>query len=321
MEKVSVIVPVYNVELLLKRCIKSILNQTYKNIEIILVDDGSTDSSSSICDNYKEKDDRVKVIHKKNGGLSDARNVGIQEMTGEYVCFIDSDDYIEKDMIKLLLEDMKKNNSDISSCGKIIEYTDKIEKKNNTFEFVNTPIEVLARMLTFDNFDNSFCDKMFKVELIKDEKFPVGDYYEDMAIMYRIIQKAHLISHITYEGYHYIIRENSISNEKFSFKQLDMIKYAKKCRDNVVKNYPTITQQADSFYYLNLINIILKIRNDKDYLKYKNELKKLRKEYNKEIVRMIKNKFIAREKKIMIILIYFKFYRIVILIKKRKNRI
>lgn len=321
MEKVTVIVPVYNVELLLEKCIDSILNQTYKNIEVILVDDGSTDSSSTICDKYKEKDDRIKVIHKENGGLSDARNVGMQEMTGDYVCFIDSDDYIEKDMLKLLLEDIKKSNSDISSCGKIIEYTDKTEKKNNTDSFVNTPIEALSRMLTFDNFDNSFCDKMFKVELLKDEKFPVGDYYEDMAVMYRIIQKAHLISHITYEGYHYIIRNNSISNEKFSLKQLDMIKHAKKCRNNIIENYPTIKEQADSFYYLNLINIMLKIKDDKKNSKYKNEFMKFRKEYDKEIARMIRNKYISKEKKIMIILIYFRLYKIVILIKKIKSRI
>ena len=121
-ELISVIVPIYNVEKYLERCLDSIIKQTYKNLDIILVDDGSIDNSTKICDEYVKKDSRIKVIHKENGGLSDARNVGIDNSDGKYICFIDSDDYIELDMIENLYDGIVKNNANICCCGKLLEY-------------------------------------------------------------------------------------------------------------------------------------------------------------------------------------------------------
>ena len=115
-KKVSVIIPVYNVEKYLKECIQSVLRQTYKNLEIILVDDGSKDNSGNICDEYAKRDERIKVIHKKNGGLSDARNAGIDICTGEYIAFLDSDDFIEEDMYEFLVKNLEKAKADISIC-------------------------------------------------------------------------------------------------------------------------------------------------------------------------------------------------------------
>lgn len=117
---ISVIVPIYNVEQFLSKCIQSIINQSYSRLEIILVDDGSTDDSPQICDEFKEKDKRIKVIHKKNGGLSDARNVGIEVASGEYIGFVDSDDYIDELMYEKLLNACIRNNSYISICGRNI---------------------------------------------------------------------------------------------------------------------------------------------------------------------------------------------------------
>ena len=116
-EKISVIVPVYNVEQYLERCVDSIINQTYKNLEIILVNDGSTDNSGQLCDKLAKKDNRIRVIHKENGGLSDARNVGIDEAKSDLIGFIDSDDYIDEDMYELLINNMKNANADLSMCG------------------------------------------------------------------------------------------------------------------------------------------------------------------------------------------------------------
>ena len=117
MDKISIIIPVYNVETYIHKCIGSVLAQTYRNIEVILVDDGSPDNSGIICDEYAKKDKRVIVIHKKNGGLSDARNAGIDAATGDYIVFVDSDDYIAPDMIEKLYETQKRNNADITVCG------------------------------------------------------------------------------------------------------------------------------------------------------------------------------------------------------------
>ena len=116
-EKISVIVPVYNVKLYLHKCVDSILNQTYQNIEVLLIDDGSTDGSSDICDSYTEKDSRIKVVHKKNGGLSSARNTGLDMATGEYILFVDSDDYIDIEMIRRLYDALVKTGADMSVCN------------------------------------------------------------------------------------------------------------------------------------------------------------------------------------------------------------
>ena len=116
-EKISVIVPVYNVEQYLERCVDSIINQTYKNLEIILVNDGSTDNSGKLCDELAKRDDRIRVIHKGNGGLSDARNAGIEEAESDLIGFIDSDDYIDEDMYELLIDNLRETNADLSMCG------------------------------------------------------------------------------------------------------------------------------------------------------------------------------------------------------------
>lgn len=121
---ISVIVPIYNVEKYLARCVDSIVNQTYKNLEIILVDDGSPDRCPKMCDDYAEKDSRIKVVHKKNGGLSDARNAGMAVATGEYISFIDSDDYVSDDFFECLLDVMNKENSDIAECSVVKLYED-----------------------------------------------------------------------------------------------------------------------------------------------------------------------------------------------------
>ena len=131
---ISIIVPIYNVEKYLKKCIDSIINQTYKNLEIILVDDGSPDNCGKICDEYAKKDNRIKVIHKENGGVSSARNVGVENATGEYIGFVDSDDYIEKDMYEVLINNLKKENADISIISNYEVYKNKIienKKKEN----------------------------------------------------------------------------------------------------------------------------------------------------------------------------------------------
>ena len=139
---VSIVVPVYNVDKYLDKCVNSIINQKYKNLEIILVDDGSTDESGKKCDLWAEKDNRIRVIHKENGGLSDARNVGIDNSKGYYISFIDSDDFIENDMIEVLLKEIKENNCDISICGYYKTYVDKDEIIDNSKEiFVMNNIE------------------------------------------------------------------------------------------------------------------------------------------------------------------------------------
>ena len=248
MEKlISVIVPVYNVEEYVEKCVLSIINQTYKNLEIILVDDGSTDNSGKICDEIAIKDNRIKVIHKKNGGLSDARNVGIDIAKGDYLGFVDSDDYIDPDMYSILLNNMNLTFSDISTCGRVIvnnesykiEYTDNITKclTNN---------EAIKDLFVENNFVyHAAWDKLYKRELFDKIRFPVGRLFEDAAIMYRIFELAKKIVSTKKQLYYYVQRQGSISNCDYNKKKIihqfenriNSIKYYKKLNNPLMKTY------------------------------------------------------------------------------------
>lgn len=208
---ISVIVPVYNVQAYLTNCINSILNQSYKNIEIILVDDGSTDESSSICDSYVKKDNRIKVIHKENGGLSDARNIGIKSAKGKYITFVDSDDYLDENYVKALYILITKNNSDIACSGmkRTDSLNDKIVNKNEKINIYNS-IHAIKEILYQRNIDNSAPSKLFKKNLFENILFPVGYAFEDLDTMYKLFLQANKIVSTTNNYYLYYQRQGSI---------------------------------------------------------------------------------------------------------------
>ena len=208
---ISVVVPVYNVHSFLDNCVKSILNQTYKNIEIILVDDGSTDDSGLICDSYAKIDNRVKVIHKTNGGLSDARNVGIKNANGMYITFVDSDDYLDENYVKVLYILITENNSDIacSRMKKTDSLNDKIINKNEKINIYNS-IDAIKEILYQRNIDNSAPSKLFKKDLFENILFPVGYAFEDLDTMYKLFLQANKIVSTTNNYYLYYQRQGSI---------------------------------------------------------------------------------------------------------------
>lgn len=321
MDKITVIVPIYNVEKYLRKCLDSIINQTYSNIQLILVDDGSTDGSEKICDEYVtkyKKDMDICVIHQPNKGLSCARNIGIENAKGQYICFIDSDDYIELDMLENLYKAIKENKSDISCCGKVKEYNNRKIYLNNKNSFSCSGIEAIGRMFTFDDLDNSACDKLFKTELFRDIKFPDGKYYEDIATIYYVFEKANNVSHVKNEGYHYLIRDTSISHSEFSLNQLDLLYFSKKISSEFANKYKEIEEQANSFYYLNLLNTIVKMKNSQHFCEYKEKFKNIKLEYNLCFHNILKNKYISKSKKIMAILVKMGFYKLVYILKHNK---
>ena len=188
MDKISIIVPFYNVEKYAPKCIESIINQTYTNLEIILVDDGSPDTCGKICDDYALKDGRIKVIHKKNAGLSDARNVGIKEATGKYIGFVDGDDYIEKDMYKYLYNLIKENNADISICGVEEVYEDgsiQDEKAKESIEILSKE-DAIKELLLDKKVRSHAWDKLYKRELFENIEYPYGRKMEDIATTYKL---------------------------------------------------------------------------------------------------------------------------------------
>ena len=218
MQKLSVIVPVYKVEPYIHKCVDSILGQTYTNLEVILVDDGSPDNCGKICDEYAAKDKRVKVIHKKNGGLSDARNAGIDISTGDIIGFIDSDDYIEARMYQEMIDYMEHNNLDIVCAdtnqvkGNKIKFKPRYKKN-----YVWNKQEALSEILN-ENLDNAAWNKIYKREIIGNTRFPLGRVYEDVATIYKFIYNAHKVGYLSKPYYYYVKRKGSIVTSGFNCK-------------------------------------------------------------------------------------------------------
>ena len=224
---ISVIVPIYKVEKYLKRCVDSIINQDYKNLEIILVDDGSPDNCPKICEEYAKKDTRIKVVHKENGGLSDARNAGIEVVSGEYIAFIDSDDYINESYISSLLYTMEKYDADISACNYFKVYEDsgieEIESKTDQ-DLVMNNIEAMKDLFTLpNNSDVVAWNKLYKTSLFtqNDIRFPKGKLHEDSFTTYKLYYYSNKVTFTNVPFYYYLQRNDSITGEKFSIRRLE----------------------------------------------------------------------------------------------------
>ena len=275
--KISIIVPIYNVEKYLNKCVDSILKQTYKNIEIILVDDGSQDSCPRICDTYKKQDSRVVVIHKKNGGLSDARNYGIMKSTGEYVGFIDSDDYVEPTMYEELITGMIKNDCLLGECGVKCIYSDKIVVSNSNKEYVLDSTIAIKKYYSSKKCNKiprtAVWSKVFHRSLFADKLFPTGEIHEDYYLVMRCMVESKKIYYIEKPLYNHIYTNvSSITsapfNEKDLYKEIQFKNtYQYLIRNNMIdeanlamKEYFNLCKQ---FYYRCYYS---KIGNYKEYL-------------------------------------------------------
>ncbi|MCU9612322.1 glycosyltransferase [Caldibacillus lycopersici] len=219
---ISVIIPVYNVEKYLKNCVESILNQTYKNLEIILVDDGSTDSSGEICDFYQQIDKRVKVIHRHNGGVSNARNTGISVMKGDLVTFVDSDDYIDPRMVEILYRLLLKNNADISATSsKNVYEKNFLSNKKQEEIYIGTGVEILMEL--HNRYSWEVWGKLYKRELFSNIKFLEDKIYEDYYFSTRIFLSAKKAVFADYGLYNYYQRSSGIMGESSKVMKKDLI--------------------------------------------------------------------------------------------------
>ena len=217
---ISIIVPVYKVEKYLHRCVDSLVNQSYENLEIVLVDDGSPDSCGKICDDYGQTDARVNVVHKKNGGLSDARNIGIEVSTGKYITFLDSDDWVKSNYIETLYELLKENNADVSICSfnktsSIIVQDEKPLKAIKSYLYTNK--EALKEMYGEYYIQMIVAwGKLFRRELFNNIRFPVGKVHEDEFVIYKIFYKAQKIIYTDQQLLFYWQRPDSIMGAGFN---------------------------------------------------------------------------------------------------------
>jgi len=257
---ISIVVPIYNVEDYLGRCVNSIISQTYKNLEILLVDDGSPDGCGRICDEYMRIDSRVKVIHKNNGGLSDARNVAIDIASGDYILCVDSDDYVHHAMVETLYLSLKKYKCDISIASHL-DVTDQYKsdlssKKENQTKVFNTQ-SGLETMLYQKGITTSAWGKLYKAELFTDVRYPKGKLCEDLDTTYRLFAKSKKIVLNSAKLYFYLQRNNSIIKSSFKPARMDALKFAEDQLVFIETRFPAIRKAACNRLFMEAIFIIL----------------------------------------------------------------
>ncbi len=247
--KISIIVPIYNVAEYLPRCIECLIGQTYRNVEIILVDDCSPDLSPSICNKYAAEDDRIVVIHRKvNGGLSAARNSGLDVATGEYIAFVDSDDYVELDFIEYMYNLLIDNDADISACGVYTVFTDgtRENQSSDLSLIVMDSHEALERMCYNDSFFITTWDKLYKRELFNGIRFPEGKLFEDTGTTYRLVGAAgRMVAQAENPKYYYMRTPNSITTSGFNMRKLDYVEMADNMAEYIIDKYPDLRPAAE----------------------------------------------------------------------------
>lgn len=221
--KVSIVVPMYNVSNYLKRCLESILNQTYQNIEVIAIDDGSTDDTLKIANEFEKKDSRLRVLSQENKGLSEARNVGIENSNGEYIFFVDSDDWLENEIIEKLVDYSNNNNLDIACCG-INQFTSTqvIKKGVNSNLILSGEEAVSSYFQSKFNMEPMVWNKLYKSRIFDILKFEKGKLHEDKFFTPKALFLSNYVGFIPYLGYNYEMeREGSITNKKLTIRNLD----------------------------------------------------------------------------------------------------
>jgi len=303
--KISIIVPVYNVEKYVTRCIKSILSQTLDDFELILVDDGSTDRSGIICDEFAEKDNRIKVIHKNNGGASSARNRGIDVATGCFLGFVDSDDWILANMYEKLITLAEKENAQIAECRIKTMYSYKTEIKKPLEEIqICNGVECQTHLFNGSSFFTILVfNKVYRRELFNNLRFPMGMICEDQYLTPRLYMRCEKVVASNEIGYLYNVSENSITRSAYGIKKLDGLRAFEETRGFYEENnYKYLVQWCDtiySFLLINHYNNVIEKLHDKDISK------RIIKKYRKLFLSFLTNPHILFKQKIILLVYYF----------------
>ena len=253
---ITVIVPAYNVEKYIIRCLKSIEEQSYDNLEIIVVDDGSKDHTGERIDRFAKTDSRFKVIHQKNKGISGARNIGIEEAKGDYVLFVDSDDFIAQDHVEHLYKILTKEKADISISGHQKFYKEQeIQKDGEPSLEVMSGMEAMESLLYRKKFTTSPWGKLYRRTLFEGIQYPLGKIYEDLATTYRVLAKANKVVISTARNYYYFQRMDSIFHTQFQKKNLVLLEISEGILENVRTYYPQCENAAKSRYFISCIQL------------------------------------------------------------------
>ena len=301
-EIVSVIVPIYKVEEYLERCVDSILKQTYQNIEIILVDDGSPDKCGLICDEYSFKDHRIKVLHKVNGGLSDARNAGIDVASGQYITFIDSDDYVADNYVEELIRAIQGTQSDMSMVAAqvVSESSPCLLNGNKGNITCISSNEAIIRSLHL-SLRQSAWGKLYKTEVFSDIRFPKGMLYEDLAITYQVFDKIEKMAISDAKLYKYVIRPGSIMQSSFNILHYNSLIVADQAMDFVIEKYPNLYYQAEGRRVYSYFTVLRRMLLDGDSEKHKAQIEELKYKITTHSKNLLFNKRIKASLKLRIL--------------------
>ena len=301
MDKVSIIVPVYNVEDCLSYCVDSLRQQTYKNIEIILVDDGSTDSSGEICDQYAREDDRIKVLHIENGGLSNARNTGVKESSTDWIVFIDSDDYYDHRAIEYLVKLRDKYRVDLVATPVIevrnYENSDFLGDFREKYSGKLDRRTALKQMFYGNYVGTHSGGKLYKKEILLRFPYPNGMLYEDLSLAYEHFASCENIAVSALNLYKYYRRPGSIVNSKYSDRLLDFYKAMEWNRSYIERDYPNDKEMRRALnvrYVFNGLHIVHAMLSSDMYA----EVNKIRKEYIQYFKEVILNSNVTRKNKV-----------------------
>lgn len=265
--KITVIVPMYNTEEYIERCIRSIMHQTYENLEIIIVDDGSTDGSLNICQNLEKEDSRIKIISQPNGGVANARNTGLNHSTGEFIGFVDSDDYLEENMYEKLMKYIKTYEADLASARAYIIDRDGILEQshyNNYIEQFNDEKSILKSyvdgVLTI-----AVWDKLFKREVIENIRFDSSVFCEDAKFVLDVCNKAKSVVCTSERLYNHLRRKgNSITNTSFNEFYMTLYDYASTKREEIIRANPLCEEEAQKMYFNSIHHLIKIYKRDWD---------------------------------------------------------
>ncbi|AXI10771.1 capsular biosynthesis protein CpsJ [Oceanobacillus zhaokaii] len=300
---ISIIVPVYNVEQYIHKCIDSILAQSFKDFELIIVNDGSTDNGGRICDEYATLDNRITVFHKENGGLSSARNKGISLAKGNYIAFVDSDDFVHPKMYEILFNYVVSSSADIAICDyqevnedekneiEKLEFDSRVEKYNN--------VEALYQLYTTKGLQFVIaCNKLFKSSLFNKIKFEEGMIHEDEFMAHRILYESEIIIYLPVKLYFYLQRKGSIINSKFNINRLDAV-YAYKKRVDFFReiNQYELQKMAEYNYVHLFFTFFFKVKDKVPNSKGK--LKQVKSDFTKILIQLLKNPLFSKKEKIL----------------------
>ena len=321
---ISIIIPVYNVEKYLERCVNSLVNQTFKEIEILLVNDGSTDNSGALCDEFAKKYDNVRAIHKPNGGCgpSEARNMGLELAKGQYIGFIDSDDYVDEDMFEVLYNAIVKENADVSVCGLYHAYTDCVRTaEDTTGYYVVDSLEAMKMVLESKKISVNPVNKLYKASLFENMKFPVGKRSEDAHIMIRLLSNIDKAVVTMAPKYYYVHREGSITTQPYSSVDLSVIEAYEDNYNFVEQNYPELLEVATFrkyWAYFYVLDKMMLPNGEKDNKTKKEIISVLRKNKNT----ILENSYFGKSRKIAMrmLAIHISLYKLCIYAYNKKKR-